>query len=142
MAVVVNVGLDVLLIPQYGITGAAIGWAAAIIVTNLVPLAQLAVSVRLHPFGRGSFIAAGLAVLSFAVIPLAVRAGFGRGGRRLAERGRRRMPGPGGRAVAVPGQPAAGGPAGGVAPEQIVLGPDQVRPSQGGGLTWPRYCFS
>ncbi len=79
MAVVVNVGLDVLLIPQYGITGAAIGWAAAIIVTNLVPLAQLAVSVRLHPFGRGSFIAAGLAVLSFAVIPLAARAGFGRG---------------------------------------------------------------
>ena len=80
MAVVVNVGLDVLLIPRYGITGAAIGWAAAIIVTNLVPLAQLAVSVRLHPFGRGSFIAAGLAVVSFAVIPLAVRAGFGRGG--------------------------------------------------------------
>ncbi len=79
MAVVVNVGLDVLLIPQYGITGAAIGWAAAIIVTNLVPLAQLAVSVRLHPFGRGSFIAAGLAVLSFAVIPLAARAGFGPG---------------------------------------------------------------
>ena len=78
-AVVVNVGLDVLLIPRYGITGAAIGWAAAIIVTNLVPLAQLAVSKRLHPFGRGSFIAAGLAVLSFAVIPLAVRAGFGRG---------------------------------------------------------------
>jgi O-antigen/teichoic acid export membrane protein len=78
-AVIVNVGLDVLLIPRYGITGAAIGWAAAIIVTNLVPLAQLAVSKRLHPFGRGSFIAAGLAVLSFAVIPLAVRAGFGRG---------------------------------------------------------------
>ena len=28
MAVVVNVGLDLLLIPRYGITGAAIGWAA------------------------------------------------------------------------------------------------------------------
>jgi O-antigen/teichoic acid export membrane protein len=78
-AVGVNVGLDLLLIPRYGITGAAIGWAAAIIVTNLVPLAQLAASKRLHPFGRGTFIAAGLAVVSFAVIPLAVRAGFGRG---------------------------------------------------------------
>ena len=32
LAVVVNVGLDVLLIPRYGITGAAIGWSAAIVV--------------------------------------------------------------------------------------------------------------
>jgi O-antigen/teichoic acid export membrane protein len=76
-ALVINVGLDLLLIPRFGITGAAIGWAAAIIVTNLTPLAQLAISVRLNPFGRGSFLAAGLAVLSFAVIPLAVRAALG-----------------------------------------------------------------
>ncbi len=79
MAVGVNVGLDVLLIPRYGITGAAIGWSAAIIITNLVPLAQLAASKRLNPFGRGTFIAIGLAVVSFAVIPLAARAAFGRG---------------------------------------------------------------
>ena len=78
MAVGVNVGLDVLLIPRYGITGAAIGWSAAIIITNLVPLAQLAASKRLNPFGRGTFIAIGLAVVSFAVIPLAARAAFGR----------------------------------------------------------------
>ena len=78
-AVVVNVGLDLLLIPRYGITGAAIAWAAAIIVTNLTPLIQLAISVRLHPFGRGSFIAIGLAAVSFAVIPLVVRAGLGAG---------------------------------------------------------------
>jgi O-antigen/teichoic acid export membrane protein len=76
-ALVINVGLDLLLIPRFGITGAAIGWAAAIIVTNLTPLAQLAISMRLNPFGRGSFLAAGLAVLSFAVIPLAVRAALG-----------------------------------------------------------------
>ncbi len=78
-ALVVNVGLDLLLIPRYGITGAAIGWAAAIIVTNLTPLAQLAASVRLYPFGPGFFIAAGLAVTSFAVIPLVVRAALGAG---------------------------------------------------------------
>ena len=53
LALVVNVGLDLLLIPRFGITGAAIGWAAAIIVTNLIPLAQLAISKRLNPFGRG-----------------------------------------------------------------------------------------
>jgi O-antigen/teichoic acid export membrane protein len=78
-AVIVNVGLDLLLIPRYGITGAAIGWAAAIIVTNITPLVQLAISVRLHPFGRGSFIAIGLAGVSFAVIPLVVRAALGAG---------------------------------------------------------------
>jgi O-antigen/teichoic acid export membrane protein len=78
-ALVVNVGLDLLLIPRYGITGAAIGWAAAIIVTNLTPLVQLAISKRLHPFGRGSLIAAGLAAASFAAIPLAARAALGAG---------------------------------------------------------------
>ena len=34
-ALAVNVSLDLILIPRYGITGAAIGWAAAIGVTNL-----------------------------------------------------------------------------------------------------------
>ena len=78
-AVVLNVGLDLLLIPRYGIAGAAIGWAVAIIVTNLTPLAQLAISIRLNPFGRGTLIAAGLALLSFGVIPLVLRAALGAG---------------------------------------------------------------
>ena len=65
LAVGVNVGLDVLLIPRYGITGAAIGWSAAIALTNLMPLAQVAATVRLHPFGRGTFIATALSAFSF-----------------------------------------------------------------------------
>jgi O-antigen/teichoic acid export membrane protein len=72
-ALVVNVGLDVLLIPRFGITGAAIGWAAAIGVTNLVPLVQLAAAVRLHPFGRGALTAGALSLVSFAVLPLTAR---------------------------------------------------------------------
>jgi O-antigen/teichoic acid export membrane protein len=79
LAVVVNVGLDVLLIPRYGITGAAIGWSAAIILTNLMPLAQLTATRRLHPFGSGTFITAGLSVLSFGVLPWAVRGLAGHG---------------------------------------------------------------
>jgi Polysaccharide biosynthesis C-terminal domain len=79
LAVVVNVGLDVLLIPRYGITGAAIGWSAAIVLTNLMPLAQLAATKRLHPLGRGTFITAGLSVLSFGVLPWAVRGLAGHG---------------------------------------------------------------
>ena len=77
LAVSVNVGLDLFLIPRYGITGAAIGWAAAIALTNLLPLAQVASVVKLHPLGRGSMIAAGLSALSFAAIPLAVNEALG-----------------------------------------------------------------
>jgi O-antigen/teichoic acid export membrane protein len=79
LAVVVNVGLDVLLIPRYGITGAALGWSAAIVVTNLMPLAQLAVTLHLHPFNRGTFVTAGLTVFSFGVLPWSVREIFGHG---------------------------------------------------------------
>jgi O-antigen/teichoic acid export membrane protein len=73
LAVVVNVGLDVALIPRYGITGAAIGWAAAITITNLMPLAQVAATKRLHPFGRGTFVSAALCAFSFGVLPVAAR---------------------------------------------------------------------
>lgn len=75
----VNVGLDLILIPRYGITGAAIGWAVAIAVGNLMPLAQLAAVLRLHPFGRGTILACALSALSFGVIPLALHSVLGHG---------------------------------------------------------------
>jgi O-antigen/teichoic acid export membrane protein len=77
LAVGVNVGLDLVLIPAYGIAGAAIGWSAAIVLTNLMPLAQVAATVGLNPFGRGTLISAALAALSFGVLPLAARGLFG-----------------------------------------------------------------
>jgi O-antigen/teichoic acid export membrane protein len=84
LTVGVNVGLDLVLIPRYGITGAAIGWAVAIAVSNLMPLAQLAAVLRLHPFGRGTIIACALTVLGFGVIPLALREVLGHGAVSLA----------------------------------------------------------
>jgi O-antigen/teichoic acid export membrane protein len=69
----VNVALDLILIPHYGITGAAIAWAAAITVANLMPLAQIAITARLYPFGRGMALVCTLCVVSFGVIPLAAR---------------------------------------------------------------------
>lgn len=74
LAMVVNIGVDLALIPRLGITGAAIGWAAAIALTNLVPLAQVAAAVRVYPFGRGMAAACALTVVSFAAIPLGLRA--------------------------------------------------------------------
>jgi O-antigen/teichoic acid export membrane protein len=78
-AVIVNVGADLLLIPRYGIAGAAVGWAVAIAVTNLAPLAQLAVGDGLHPFGRGTLTAGTLCLLSFGAAPLLIRAVAGTG---------------------------------------------------------------
>ncbi len=75
----VNLGLDLWLVPRHGIWGAAIGWATAILCANLVPLAQVRTFLRLDPFGRGTVTAMGLAVLCFAVVPLAVRAAAGGG---------------------------------------------------------------
>jgi O-antigen/teichoic acid export membrane protein len=63
----VNVLLNVLLIPRFGGMGAATAWAASILITNLVPLAQLYHAYRLHPFGRGTLTAAGLALACFGV---------------------------------------------------------------------------
>ncbi len=79
LAVGVNVGLDLVLIPRYGITGAAIGWAIAIVVTNLMPLAQLASSIHLQPFGRGTLLAAALSAVSFCAVPFAIRSVLGGG---------------------------------------------------------------
>jgi O-antigen/teichoic acid export membrane protein len=73
LAMVINVGVDLALIPRYGITGAAIGWAAAIGVSNLIPLVQVAVAAKVHPFGRGTAAACLITTVSFAVIPLAAK---------------------------------------------------------------------
>ena len=73
LAMCVNICVDLVLIPRMGITGAAIGWAAAIVVSNLVPLAQVAIAAKVHPFGRGMVTACALTVVSFAVVPIGLR---------------------------------------------------------------------
>ncbi|MGB9377701.1 MAG: polysaccharide biosynthesis C-terminal domain-containing protein [Mycobacteriales bacterium] len=72
-SLVVMVGLDLVLIPRWGILGAAVGWAASIVANNLLPLIQIVASLRLHPFGPGARRGMLLAAASFGAIPLAVR---------------------------------------------------------------------
>jgi O-antigen/teichoic acid export membrane protein len=64
---VVNVAGNLLLIPPYGIFGAATAWSAAILVNNLVPLGQLWWSMRLHPFGRGTLTGIGMSAACFGL---------------------------------------------------------------------------
>jgi O-antigen/teichoic acid export membrane protein len=78
-ALAVMAGLDVLLIPRLGALGAAIGLACAVLVNNLLPLAQVARAARLHPFGAGTLAAALLSVICFGVLPRLVTAALGTG---------------------------------------------------------------
>jgi O-antigen/teichoic acid export membrane protein len=73
-ALAVNVLVDLLLIPHLGLLGAAIGWAAAIGVNNVLPLAQVWRHMSLHPFGAGTGTAVALAAGCFGLLPLLARA--------------------------------------------------------------------
>lgn len=73
LALVVNVVLNLVLVPILGIEGAAWAWSAAIVVNNLLPLAQLFVSSRIHPFGRSLVVAAAAAVGAYVPIGVVAR---------------------------------------------------------------------
>lgn len=79
LALVANVGLNLLLIPRMGISGAAIAWGVSILLNNLLPLAQVWHLLRVHPFGRGWVAAAGVSAVSFTVAELLARWALGSG---------------------------------------------------------------
>ena len=60
----VNVGLNLVLIPLYGIRGAAIAWSVAIVVRNLLPLVQVRRHLSMWPLTRS----AGLVGVGAAVV--------------------------------------------------------------------------
>jgi O-antigen/teichoic acid export membrane protein len=76
-AVVLNVALNLVLIPRLGITGAAIAWSSSILMNNLAPLIQVRSLLHLDPLGREVLSVAAASLVAFGVIPLGVRAAFG-----------------------------------------------------------------
>lgn len=72
-ALSVNVALNLLLVPQLGVNGAALAWAAAIAIDNLAALVEVRKGLGLHGYGRGSYVAAAVAVVCFGVWGLFVR---------------------------------------------------------------------
>lgn len=77
LALATNIGADLVLIPRFGILGAAYGWALAILVNNLLPLAMIARGLHMHPFSVGGREVALLSLLTFGLLPLVVRIGLG-----------------------------------------------------------------
>lgn len=73
IAFTVNIVLDLVLIPQLGLLGAAIGWGAAIVLANLLPLVQVWPMLKMNPYGKGTLGAAAGAAICFGVVPV----GFG-----------------------------------------------------------------
>lgn len=69
VALAVMIVVDLALIPPLGMLGAGIGWAAAILTNNLLPLAQLWSTMGLHPFGRATLGAAALSAACFGLLP-------------------------------------------------------------------------
>jgi O-antigen/teichoic acid export membrane protein len=76
-ALTANLVLNLLLTPRLGLAGAAIAFAASILLNNLLPLAQVWRLLGLHPFGQGVRVAVAIAGLCFGVLGVAVRALLG-----------------------------------------------------------------
>jgi O-antigen/teichoic acid export membrane protein len=68
VALAVNVGLNVLLIPAWGIRGAAISWAVAIVVRNLLPLLIVGRQLAMWPVTRATVQVAVVAVACFGSV--------------------------------------------------------------------------
>ncbi|HYY77800.1 MAG TPA: lipopolysaccharide biosynthesis protein [Actinomycetes bacterium] len=74
LALATNLLLNLALTPRLGLAGAGLAFAGGILVNNLLPLAQVWRLLRLHPFGRGTLVVAGIAAACFGVVGLAMRA--------------------------------------------------------------------
>ncbi len=70
IALVVNIVLNLILAPAYGMIGSAIAWVAAILATNLLPLVQTA-RAGLHPGGSALYTAMTVAVAT-VFVPLGI----------------------------------------------------------------------
>jgi O-antigen/teichoic acid export membrane protein len=77
LAVVTNVALNVLLIPAFGITGAAVAWAGTIVVWNLAALLEVRLFLNLQPLGSGFPLVALMAVGCYGGIGVVLRLGLG-----------------------------------------------------------------
>lgn len=53
VALALNIGLNVWLIPRYGIIGAGVAWAASLVLINVSRVTQVYVTMKMAPFDRG-----------------------------------------------------------------------------------------
>jgi polysaccharide biosynthesis protein PslJ len=72
-ALAANIGLNLVLVPRYGILGAAIAWAVSIIIDNVTAMIEIRWVMGLAPFGPGYWLAAGITLACFGITGAAAR---------------------------------------------------------------------
>src|SRR5436190_295925 len=77
VALAVDVALNIVLIPKMGITGAAVAWAVALIVRNILPLWQVRSMLGMTPVSRGAIWVSVSAIACFGIVPAITRATVG-----------------------------------------------------------------
>jgi O-antigen/teichoic acid export membrane protein len=73
VAVILNVALNIVLIPRFGPTGAAYAWSVSILFTAVAASLVLFRTVKIHPFGSGYWAVAFSAIASYGVLGTVVR---------------------------------------------------------------------
>ena len=76
-ALLLNVVLNIILIPKMGLDGAAIAWAVSRVASNLLPLVEMRTVYSFHPFGRGWRVSSGASLLVFGLGGLLARLTLG-----------------------------------------------------------------
>ncbi len=79
VALAVNVALNLALIPHIGITGAAIAWAASLVVNSVAPLLEVWLLLGMHPFNRGYLLACAASAVCFGGVAVTIRMFLGQG---------------------------------------------------------------
>jgi O-antigen/teichoic acid export membrane protein len=77
ISLVLNLGLDIWLIPRIGLVGAALGWLASILISQLAISGVIWRNFGVQPFGSGYWITGGAALGCYGVLGLATRLAFG-----------------------------------------------------------------
>jgi O-antigen/teichoic acid export membrane protein len=72
-----DLGLNIVLIPRFGINGAAVAWAVSIVVGNVLINVILWIRLRINPFGAGFPLVTGASALLFGGLGLVFRAVLG-----------------------------------------------------------------
>jgi O-antigen/teichoic acid export membrane protein len=77
VALVTNISLNLLLIPSMGLRGAALAWAASVILMNLLPTLEVRKTMGYHPYSGAWFRAVAVSAVTVAVPELLARAILG-----------------------------------------------------------------
>jgi O-antigen/teichoic acid export membrane protein len=77
IALLTNVVMNVVLIPPFGITGAAVAWAATIVISNVAALLEVRLFLKLRPLGSGFGIVATISIVCYGALGLLVRLALG-----------------------------------------------------------------